>query len=75
MSRYNGYFVDLYVRKSNSLAIAMYEKFGYSLYRRVIGYYGGQEDAHDMRKRLPRDTTGESVVPLDHPVYPEDIGE
>merc|ERR1719231_174313 len=29
---YDGYFVDLFVRVSNSLAINMYEKFGYTVY-------------------------------------------
>ncbi len=28
---YNAYFVDLFVRKSNLLAINMYHKFGYSV--------------------------------------------
>ena len=53
---YNAYFVDLFVRASNTLAIKMYEKFGYSTYRRVLGYYSGElpEDALDMRKALPR---------------------
>ncbi len=32
---HNGYFVDLFVRKSNAVAIGMYEKFGYIKYREV----------------------------------------
>lgn len=44
---YDGYFVDLFVRVSNSLAIRMYEKFGYSVYRRVLGYYSSAEDGED----------------------------
>jgi len=57
------------------LAIKMYEKFGYVKYRRVLGYYSGvdSEDAWDMRKALPRDKAKESIVPLNHPVYPEDL--
>jgi N-terminal acetyltransferase B complex catalytic subunit len=72
---YNAYFVDLFVRASNALAISMYEKFGYVRYRRVLGYYSGQdtEDAWDMRKALPRDVHRKSVIPLDHPVRPEDL--
>ena len=35
---------------SNKSAITMYEKMGYSIYRRVLGYYSGEEDAFDMRK-------------------------
>ena len=58
-----------------SLAISMYEKFGYIKYRRVLGYYSGDdpEDALDMRKALPRDKHKQSVIPLDKPVLPEDL--
>lgn len=72
---YNAYFVDLFVRSSNSLAISMYEKFGYVQYRRVLGYYSGDdpEDALDMRKALPRDKHKKSMIPLDKPVLPEDL--
>ncbi|KAL7469125.1 hypothetical protein ACHAXS_009375 [Conticribra weissflogii] len=74
-SVYNAYFVDLFVRASNSLAISMYEKFGYIKYRRVLGYYTGDdpEDAFDMRKALPRDVTKKSVIPMDRPVRPEEL--
>lgn len=41
---YNAYFVDLFVRASNSVAINMYKKFGYIIYRRVLGYYSGLEE-------------------------------
>lgn len=37
---YHGYFVDLYVRCENNVAITMYEGLGYSVYRRVKEYYG-----------------------------------
>mmetsp|Transcript_17206 Transcript_17206/g.37543 ORF Transcript_17206/g.37543 Transcript_17206/m.37543 type:complete len:176 (-) Transcript_17206:131-658(-) len=72
---YNAYFVDLFVRASNHLAINMYNKFGYVTYRRVLGYYSGElpEDALDMRKALPRDKNKESIVPLDRPVRPEEL--
>ncbi|KAI9594858.1 acyl-CoA N-acyltransferase [Syncephalis fuscata] len=73
---YDGYFVDLFVRVSNTAAIKMYEKFGYIVYRRVLKYYSGidspDEDAFDMRKSLKRDVKKESMIPLDHHVYPED---
>ena len=36
---YHGFFVDLFVRPSNEKAIGMYEKRGYSVYRRVHAYY------------------------------------
>jgi N-terminal acetyltransferase B complex catalytic subunit len=71
----DAYFVDLFVRASNHLAINMYQQFGYSTYRRVLGYYSGElpEDALDMRKALPRDVHKQSIIPLDHPVRPEDL--
>lgn len=37
---YKGFFVDLYVRCANVVAIEMYEGMGYSAYRRVREYYG-----------------------------------
>ena len=70
---YVGYFVDLFVRKSNAVAISMYHSFGYSIYRQVLGYYSGEEDAYDMRKAMRRDTKKESVVPMKRPVTPDEI--
>lgn len=70
---YDGYFVDLFVRVSNKVAVGMYEKMGYSVYRTVLGYYSGEEDAFDMRKALPRDVDKESIIPLKHPVRAEDV--
>ncbi|KAH9492916.1 N(alpha)-acetyltransferase 20, NatB catalytic subunit [Bulinus truncatus] len=69
------YFVDLFVRVSNKVAVAMYEKLGYSVYRRVLEYYSGEvdEDAFDMRKALSRDKEKKSVVPLPHPVRPDEL--
>lgn len=37
---YRAFFVDLYVRCNNTVAIGMYERMGYSVYRRVEEYYG-----------------------------------
>ncbi|GAB9475301.1 hypothetical protein Gpo141_00012401 [Globisporangium polare] len=68
---YNGYFVDLFVRVSNLPAIAMYEKLGFTVYRRILEYYTHElngEDAFDMRKALPRDVNKKSIIPLPHPV-------
>jgi N-terminal acetyltransferase B complex catalytic subunit len=72
---YNGFFVDLFVRASNAVAVRMYASLGYTVYRRVLRYYGGSppEDAFDMRKALPRDANGESVIPLPAPVTADDI--
>uniref|UniRef100_A0A915JQ71 N-alpha-acetyltransferase 20 n=1 Tax=Romanomermis culicivorax TaxID=13658 RepID=A0A915JQ71_ROMCU len=71
------YFVDLFVRISNEVAVDMYHKLGYVIYRRVLDYYSGDnsdEDAFaDMRKALSRDLNKKSVVPLKNPVRPEDV--
>ena len=48
---YKAYYVDLYVRMSNVLAIAMYKQFGYIVYRQVIGYYSGEEDAFGQHQQ------------------------
>lgn len=44
------YFVDLFVRVSNTVAVNMYKKMGYSIYRVILGYYSGDvpEDAYDV---------------------------
>lgn len=40
----DAYFVDLFVRVSNTVAIEMYKKLGYSVYRQVLEYYTGETD-------------------------------
>ena len=65
---HDAWFVDLFVRKSNEIAQALYKGMGYSVYRRVLDYYvddaekeetahvqAAAEDAYDMRKPLKRD--------------------
>ncbi|KAF4527306.1 hypothetical protein B566_EDAN001080 [Ephemera danica] len=73
--RKRAYFVDLFVRVSNQVAIKMYTALGYIVYRTVLEYYSGDpdENAYDMRKALSRDVEKASVVPLAHPVRPEDV--
>jgi N-terminal acetyltransferase B complex catalytic subunit len=51
----DAWFVDLFVRAENKVAQELYRKMGYSVYRRVVGYYSDEEDALDMRKPLKRD--------------------
>lgn len=36
---YNCYFMDLFVRSTNDLAINLYRGFGFDIFRRVVGYY------------------------------------
>ncbi|KAJ5893329.1 N-acetyltransferase (Nat5) [Penicillium taxi] len=57
------WFVDLYVRAGNKVAVDMYKRMGYSVFRRVVNYYSDDptglsesgEDAFDMRKPCSRD--------------------
>ncbi|KAI9034310.1 acyl-CoA N-acyltransferase [Hyaloraphidium curvatum] len=54
---HDAYFVDLFVRRSNALAIGMYEGMGYAVYRRVLGYYSGggeRKDEDAFGGSLPR---------------------
>jgi len=69
------YFVDLFVRKSNTLAIGMYHDLGFVKYREIIKYYAGsnEENAYDMRKALSRDVHKKSMVPLPRPVTVNEI--
>ncbi|KAH8387262.1 hypothetical protein KR093_005927 [Drosophila rubida] len=71
------YFVDLFVRKSNKVAINMYTNLGYIIYRTILEYYSGDqdEDAYnlatflsDMRKALSRDVNKKSVIPYTQPI-------
>lgn len=59
------YFVDLFVRVSNVVAVGMYKALGYVVYRTITGYYTGppDEDAYDMRKALSRDKEKRSERP------------
>ncbi|KAM5510014.1 acetyltransferase [Fusarium oxysporum f. sp. phaseoli] len=57
----NAWFVDLFVKDSNRPAQALYQKMGYSIFRRVVGYYSAGSDAFDMRKSLSRDTDSRHV--------------
>lgn len=45
IKRHNGYFVDLFVKPSNTIAINMYKMLGYIEFRTVIGYYSGGSDS------------------------------
>lgn len=75
---HNGYFVDLFVRSSNKVAIDMYKKLGYSVYRTVDKYYSDDtnqpaEDAFDMRKSMPRDVNKEMSIPTGKKIKPEEL--
>lgn len=49
------YFVDLFVRISNTVAVDMYHHLGYIVYRKVLEYYSGDVDEDAFGKtRLPQ---------------------
>nr|CEL68446.1 TPA: Ard1-prov protein, related [Neospora caninum Liverpool] len=54
--KFKCYYVDLYVRVSNTVAVNFYRELGYRVWKTEKGYYSGQEDALDMRKPLSHDT-------------------
>ena len=66
-------FVDLFVRVSNSLAIGMYEAFGYRSIGGCSGITRARRTPSTCGKPLHRDKEKKSVVPLQHPVLPEDL--
>lgn len=45
--RKGGFFVDLFVRVSNQVAVNMYKQLGYSVYRTVIEYYSASNGEPD----------------------------
>ncbi|KAL1840368.1 hypothetical protein VTJ49DRAFT_541 [Mycothermus thermophilus] len=79
----DAWFVDLFVRVSNTRAINFYKSMGYSVYRVVKDYYGehatdptkSSEDAYDMRKPMKRDVKREHVREdgEKHEVQPTDV--
>jgi N-terminal acetyltransferase B complex catalytic subunit len=44
---HRGFFVDLFVKTNNKVAIPMYERMGYSVWRRIRGYYQGKNGDPD----------------------------
>ncbi|KAJ5121834.1 N-acetyltransferase (Nat5) [Penicillium atrosanguineum] len=79
----DAWFVDLYVRSGNKVAVDMYKGMGYSVFRRVVNYYSDDptgmsdsgEDAFDMRKPCSRDKKLEHIRDKgeDFRVSPEDV--
>ena len=66
------FFVDLFVRVSNTVAVAMYRTLGYVVFRTIPDYYTGppDEDAHEMRKSLSRDRDKLAERPCTDPNLP-----
>jgi len=72
---HNCWFVDLFIRPRNAIAVGFYRKLGYEVYRKITGYYGGSnnEDANDMRKSMPKDTDGSTSKPLNKSIMPYEL--
>lgn len=49
--RKDAWFVDLYVRVRNTVAISMYKSLGYTVYRTVLEYYSGDPDEDAYGKK------------------------
>lgn len=58
--RKQAYFVDLFVRVSNKVAIKMYQQLGYIVYRTVLEYYSGDPDEDAYGKS----NTSYSCIPI-----------
>ena len=48
-------------------------QMGYVVYRQVLGYYSGNEDALDMRKATVHDVHKQSIIPLGRPIRPHEL--
>ncbi len=76
---HNSYFVDLFVRPSNSIAQKMYRHLGYQVYQTVEKYYSASsssennEDAFDMRKSMSRDMDKTLMQPTNKKIKPSEL--
>ena len=70
--RHNAFFVDLFVRPSNQIAVDFYIGLGYVVFRTVEDYYHG-ESAYDMRKAMPRDKKKESLICKKQSIKPHEL--
>ena len=46
--RDDAFFVDLYVRTDNYLAVSLYNKLKYSVYRHILEFYSANYDAYGI---------------------------
>lgn len=72
-NQYESYFIDLFVKTSNIPAVNMYKRMGYVIYRHILEYYGGKDDAYDMRKSHKMDKDKKFMICLEKPVNASDI--
>lgn len=59
------------VMSADIICIAL--QMGYSVYRTVVGYYSGQEDALDMRKAMSRDVHKRSLQTRRTRIHPDEL--
>ncbi|KAL4491997.1 hypothetical protein ABPG72_008418 [Tetrahymena utriculariae] len=75
--KHDGWFVDLFVRPSNKIAVGMYRALGYDVYQTVNKYYSSQhgrsEDAYDMRKSMKKDVEKITMKPTGKRIEPENL--
>ena len=64
--------MDLFVRCSNTVAISMYEKFGYKTYRKISRYYS-DEDGLDMRKSNSLDPKKKFMIPMTRTIEVDEL--
>ena len=69
---HDAYFVDLFVRPSNKVAVDFYKRLGYIVFRSVTKYYS-DEDAYDMRKAMAKDPDKLSLVCKKDPIKPHEL--
>ena len=74
---HNAYYIDLFVRESNNVAINMYKNLGYIVYRTILKYYGNDaktgENALDMLKSLPRDNNKSCLIAPKKEIMPYEV--
>jgi N-terminal acetyltransferase B complex catalytic subunit len=73
---FNSACVGLYVRESNSVARALYERMGYKIHRKLLNYYDHvHEHGLDLRKSLSSDPGKIFERELSEPVLSNDMSD
>ena len=77
---HNAFYIDLFVRPSNKIAVGMYKYLGYGIYQVVDKYYSRgrdrdskAEDCYDMRIGLERCKDGLFVKPTGKVIKPSEV--
>jgi N-terminal acetyltransferase B complex catalytic subunit len=75
---HDGWYVDLFVRVGNAVAVGMYKNLGYCIYHIVEKYYASSnnikaEDSADMRKPMKRNPEGVNASPTGKTITPKEL--